>query len=137
MKIITYYECEICRFRYNIPERAQACEAQSTGPEYPVGTIFNEASGFYKGITFVIAANQIEGHSNRASLWAFRDNHAGDSLGLDDICGSNNGSVLPDTPAVDSLPTFTRAVQFLRKHKMVPLVWDGKRALTLKEWAKR
>lgn len=134
MKTITYYECEVCHNRHFTEASALRCEASGHAPEYQRGTIFNNAAGrgFFHSITFVVAENNLDGHMNHVTLWAFRDNSAGDSLGLDDVCGGTNATNLgeSDKPC-QSHPTFRRAVAFLHKHGIKPLVWNGKESVPL------
>jgi len=135
MKTIIRYECEICRTLHLKAGDALACEAQGPGKEVQVGTIFGNASdrqNFYKGMTFVIAKNAVYHHYNPCALWAFRDNHAGDSLDLKDLCGGNNQPNLNEVDVPDrNHPTFKRAVAFLKKHKVKPYIWNGKESVPL------
>lgn len=126
MKTIVYFECEICKQRYTDAQHAVMCEARGFAEEYPRGLIFGSTRGFYKD-TFVIAKNCLNGHSNSPALWAFRDTSAGDSLSLKDTFRSNNSTQLrTEDGANREHPTFKRAVRFLKRHNIVPLVWNGK-----------
>lgn len=135
MKTIIQYQCEICGNRSTSESVARACEARGPGVEIQVGTVFGEAGkrgAFYKDITFVIAKNDCSHHSNSPALWAFRDNNAGDSLGLTDICRGSNETRLSKRDVPDrNHPTFKRAVAFLKKHKIKAYVWTGKESVPL------
>lgn len=138
MRTIIRYECDICRSIHVEREHAEACEAKGRPDltQYPQGLIHGDASkGFYEGITFVVANVKVardNPHWIDGSLWAFRDNSAGDSLGLDDLCGPSGYFSLDkhDIPCRQH-PTFARAVAFLKKHNITPTVWDGKKAVKL------
>lgn len=150
MKTITLYECEICKRRYPTSDDAHQCEAKGAPrdprPEnpYPRGMIFYNASdpnNFYHNITFVAAEDgELTGmpsdpHWPRkwhfTLMWAFRDNGAGDSHEVGDVCGggiqdpSRRSCDIPDS----THPTFKRAVAFLKKHKIPITVWNGYRAV--------
>lgn len=135
MKTIIHYECGICRYRYLDEASARQCEAGGKAPKFQIGTIFNNAGNrqnFYKGITFVVAKNNCDRHSNYVALWALRDNGAGDSLGKKDLCGGRNMTPLGKSDVPDrNHPTFKRAVAFLKKHKIKAYVWDGKESKPL------
>ena len=135
MKITTRYECEICGLMFDNAPQALTCEARGRGDAspYPRGLIFNSAASrgnFYKRITFVVCEAHGDRHRVAASLWAFRDNGAGDSLGLTDTCGDSNSFELfkGDVPSPEH-PTFARAVAFLKRHKIPAYIWDGKKAV--------
>lgn len=126
MKTIIRYDCEICGNRHHEAADALACEAKGYAEEYPRGLIHGSTKGFYSDMTFVVAINSLEGHSNNGALWAFRDNGAGDSNNLKDLCGSGSLHVGREDAANRKHPTFTRAVAFLKRHHIKPLVWNGK-----------
>ena len=138
MKTITIYKCEICGNEYRQRDLAEICE-QKGRPDatiYPRGMIFGNASrGYYKGITFVVAKVEVARgckHYLRDQLWAFRDTSAGDSRYLQDVCGSGNFFMTGKADVPDRKhPTFLRAVKFLFDHGIVPLVWDGEKAVPL------
>jgi len=91
---------------------------------------------FYENITFALAKNRIEGHANNMSLWACRDNGAGDSLG-EQRCGGG------PVPKVESdygtnidveHPTFKRMVKWLKSQDIFVTVWDGEIAVPLDDF---
>lgn len=135
MKAIIEYECEVCHNRYKHLANAQHCEANPGDPVYQVGTIYSETGcrdAFYKNMTFVVAHNHVERHSNHVILWAFRDTSAGDSRSLKDVCGGSNSTHLSKRDVPDrNHPTFKRAVAFLKKHKIKAYVWTGKESVPL------
>ncbi len=131
--MIVVYVCEICGVAHSSREAAARCEARPKPREYPVGMIFGNHGGFYSDITFAVAANNIDGHSNHIRCWACRDNGAGDSLG-GECCASpgvpNTGMFSLDT----NHPTFGRLVAYLRNSGIEPAVWDGVRPVPLAEY---
>lgn len=130
MKTIVRYQCEVCGNQFTTASMAHACEDQPPVARYPRGLIFGSCTGFYKNITFVIAENDVHGHFNNPAMWAFRDNGAGDSRDLQDLCGSTNQTRLCKADAAKKdHPTFHRAVAFLKKHGIPASVWDGKQAI--------
>lgn len=139
MKIITHYQCEICKRQYDNPKDAQECEARGYPTPLPIGLIFNNPAKeeFYSNMTFAIAKvckDIYDPHSLDYSLWATRDSHVGDSLD-DDLCGGNSdhpveGRDIPDL----SHPTFQRMVAYLKAHKVPVTVWNGERPVPLKEF---
>jgi len=139
MKTITYYICEICGTRYNNEEIAVMCEAKGNPKHFPRGMIFGNHSrgAFYKDITFAVAYNHNDGHQNAGALWACRNNSAGDSLAISDVCGGH--SIEPDTRDVPDKnhPTFARMLKLLRSFgfaKSEITVWNGIKPITLKEF---
>lgn len=62
MKKIVFYECEVCRQRYEDKKWAEKCEAKGNAKEYPIGCIYgnHEKGAFYENITFAVATNKEE-----------------------------------------------------------------------------
>lgn len=133
MKTKTRYECEICHRDFLVEKEAAECEARGVPKLPPIGLIFGNASEIDHrdkkpiGITFAIAKVYLEGHAVDASLWACRNNGAGDSLGTD-LCGSGNGLHLYGVPDLRH-STFKRMVRYLTKQKIPITIWDGKDAV--------
>ncbi len=135
MKTKVEYQCDICKREYTDVKEAVACEARGTPKLPPVGLIFGNASEIDHrdkkpiNITFAIAKVYLEGHAVDASLWACRNNGAGDSLGKE-LCGSSNGLYIQGIPN-SRHSTFKRMVRYLKKEKIPITVWDGKDAVPL------
>lgn len=150
MKVITYYECDICRTQYHKAEHAQKCEAAGYGTEYPVGLMYGnhtQSEHLYYDITFAVASNHLHSHTNWGYSWACRDNGYSDSLD-ESICTSGNELKLTEHHGHlnPNHPTFKRMVNYLIDHKY-PLndheiqVWNGKEPIPLaqyiEEWNQR
>ncbi len=139
MKSITYHICEICHSRNTDIQVARECEARGRGPEYPRGMIYGNHSrgSFYKDITFAVASNHIDGHSNDGASWACRDNCAGDSNAIHDVCGGHTLSPDKHDRPDKTHPTFARMVRLLEifGFKVSEItVWDGTKPVPLKEF---
>lgn len=140
MKTIITYVCEICEEEYDNEAEAKECEAEGEPDfkKYPVGMIFCDASkGNYKDITFAITRTYKNGHFVGANWWACRDTGTGDNAGKGALlCGDSifciNRYGVPDP----NHPTFKRMVKVLKKEKMIITCWDGKKAISLKEFLK-
>ena len=135
-KKVIHYECEICGRRYKTKQGAVNCEKRGTGINYPIGCIYGDHTRgmFYHNITFAIATNRVDRHTNLGSSWACRDNGAGDSLGLA-RCGGNSLRLTDHDGKISQYhPTFKRMVKWLESQKIPVTVWDGERAVLLEEW---
>jgi len=135
-KKVIRYECEICRSRYITRSGAIDCEKRGPGVSYPIGCIYgNHTKGvLYYNITFAVATNLIDGHGNWGSSWACRDSRAGDSLGSQK-CGGNSLELTDyDGKISQHHPTFKRMVKWLESQEIPVTVWDGEKAVPLKEW---
>lgn len=96
MKVITTYQCEICRQEYSTEKQALQCEQRGwfNSDKYPKGLMFQYYINDYIGI-FAIP-NDIKptnggynrGHIGESSYWACRDKtkYNGDLLG-EEMCG--------------------------------------------------
>jgi hypothetical protein len=112
---------------------AQECEDRGPGVTYPIGCIYGDHAddSMYDKITFAVAENRIEGHSNRGSSWACRDTGYGDSIGLEKCGGStlwmskSCGNLNPRTPH------FKRMLSFLRSQQIDITVWDGEKPISI------
>ncbi len=139
MKIITFYICETCGLRYKDRDAAIMCEAKGKAPVYPIGMIYGDHSpgAFYRDITFAVAGNQPSGHANEGASWACRNNHAGDSIDKQDLCGGTSLRPLPQDAPKATHPTFARMVKLLKSFGFtedVITVWDGFKPVSLKEY---
>jgi hypothetical protein len=76
----------------------------------------------YNGITFAVATSVMNGHYLQGSMWATRDNGAGDSLG-GERCG--DGSLRVHGVPNPNHPTFKRMVKFLQSQNIPVTVWSG------------
>ena len=135
MKTIVSYECEICNLRYDNEQEAIKCEARPRPSRLPIGLVFNNASDrneFYFNMTFALAECEIDRHYRKATLWACRNNGAGDSLGKE-LCGNGNEFHLNETDRPDpNHPTFKRLVDWLQTTNIPITVWDGTKIVDLK-----
>lgn len=133
IKTITRYQCEICGGTYSTAKEARGCEAQGIDPSYPVGLLSQEdKDGFYgPKLAFALAELHPHGHYATASLWACRDNGAGDSLG-EYTCGSGN-SYRPEEFREWWLktPPMKRLIAWLRSQNITPMVWVKGKAVAL------
>jgi hypothetical protein len=137
MKIIpARFMCEVCRAIYIDEFDALNCETQDNPVLLPKGTMFGDhrKSSEYKDITFAIAKPLQIGHSDRSLLWACRDNQYGDSLGKN---FSEQHSGLSRYRLNPNHPTFKRMVDYLKRKKIRPLVWDGEKPVSLTEFKRR
>ncbi len=141
MKKIVTYMCEICHGESRVEKEIVDCEARGRAKAPPIGLIFGNASETDHrdkksiGITFCIAKVYVEGHGVDASLWACRDNGAGDSLGKE-LCGSGGGVNIYGIPDMRH-PTFKRMVKYLTKENIPITIWDGKEAVTIETFHAR
>jgi len=135
-KKIVYWECNICRQRYDKESGAINCEKKGVADKYPIGMICGSPHRFYKDITFATAGNHIQfGHYNTVSLWACRDNGVGDSL--DHQCGGGSYGLPCYNKPDKNHPTFKRMVKALKEKGIKDItVWDGKKPVSLKEFLK-
>lgn len=139
MKKIVFYECEVCRQRYEDKKWAEKCEAKGNAKEYPIGCIYgnHEKGAFYENITFAVATNKTWRHMNEGASWACRDNGAGDSLG-ESMCSGNSLSLREHDSKLDrNHPTFKRMVKWLQENNIPVTVWDGMKAVPYKKWMKK
>lgn len=133
MKKIILYECEICGRKSSDATSILNCEALGRSTGYPVGTIFNNASSrreFYSGITFAVAKCLPTGHFNQMLNWACRDNGGRDSIGKE-YCGGFTFLDGESSPDLNN-PTCKRLVKFLESKGIVPKIWNGEKAVSLK-----
>lgn len=130
----TRYECEICERVYDKEKDAIECESQGVQELLPVGLIYGNAKGFYKDITLCIAKSERNGHYLDNSLWACRDNGAGDNLG-EELCGDSFGystqNEVRESPN-RAHPTFRRMIKYLKKNKIKPLMVQRGKLVTAK-----
>ncbi len=135
VKTLVSYQCGICGREYNKMKDATECESKGIPKFPPVGLVFGNAKGFYKDITFCIAKVTREGHFVDTSLWACRDNGAGDSLGKN-LCGGGSASYGEDWQKLESPsrshPTFRRMIRYLKKNKIKPLMLQRGKAVSVK-----
>lgn len=134
MKIVTWYECDVCRARYCTPEEAFACESKPAPPVYPIGLIYgNHQDSMYRNITFAVATTEMDRHVNVIrSSWACRDTGYGDSLD-EHTCSSVNLTLYEcHGKLYKKHPTFIRMVNYLKSRGIPITVWDGKTAVPFK-----
>lgn len=135
IELITLYQCNICRTRYNELESAIHCFERGLAPYYPIGCIYgnHEAGNMYEHITFTVATNEPNiyfPHMNDGASWACRDSDAGDSLG-ESMCAGNSLHLTKHNAKIDpSQPHFKRMVKWLRNQRIDITVWDGDKAIT-------
>jgi hypothetical protein len=118
--------------QYDKPDDAISCEDRVLGKEYPIGCIYGDHVGFsmYTNITFAVAINIIEGHTNRGASWACRDNGAFDSLGKY-MCSGNSLYLNENDCRVNpKTEHFKRMVKFLWSIMVDITVWDGEKAVS-------
>jgi len=138
MKVITEYQCAICKRRWDTEEDALSCEARGVQDAVPVGCIHgnNRPGAFYDGIVFAVAACTVECHYRYLALWACRDAPigVGDSLGKE-RCGSGGPARLTehDAHVNRGMPAFRRMVEWLRSQGIEPTMWDGETAVPLED----
>ncbi len=137
MKKIIQYQCEGCGRRFMDEQDALDCEARGEAPNYPIGCVFgnHEKDAFYKDITFAVAQKRqskkgtFDYHHNDLSLWACRDNGAGDSLG-ESMCGGAHSTLSEYDGRIDfDAPHFKRMIKWLKEQNIPITVWDGKEAV--------
>lgn len=141
---IIEYKCSICGSRYSTLDGAEKCESQGK-PDFakaPVGLIV-AGSGMYSKIIFAIMGiHLLNEHTYEFTLWACRDNGAGDSVGTE-CCSGNGCTVRPydenlrnsySEPPNTELPAFRRMVCFLKVAGIDPTVWTGKEAVGLSDF---
>ena len=133
---IVKFDCNICGRRYDLKKDAQICEDQGPGTEYPIGCIYanHEDGAFYQDITFAVASNSVERHSNNGGSWACRSNNYGDSLGTEHCGGSSLSLNEYDSHINVGHPTFKRMVKWLQSQNIDITVWDGEKAVPLNKW---
>lgn len=133
MKRIVEYQCEICRSRYDLEQLALNCEARGPGNvnPYPLGLIFMLG---HEEITFAIARCSVHRpHYTMTSMWATRDNGAGDNF-AEVRCGGELDLVLEAWhKANPEQPTFKRMVDWLRSMKYPVRYWDGTKIIELEK----
>lgn len=143
MKIIIYYECEICRRRYDHATHAEECEAKGVPVPPPPGMLLGDhrPDAMYHDITFCIpdidSRRVIDRHWLIDCKWATRDSPYGDSLG-DSTCGGGNYFKLTeyDGHLNPEHITFRRMVKWLRKARphLDITVWNGTKIVPLDEY---
>lgn len=128
MKTLIFYECDICRRRYNTKELAEECESRGRPKPFPRGLIYGDhrKNRLYHEITFAIAKNNIDGHWNAPGSWAARDNGAGDNYGKV-LCGGNyqEWKDVVSNNLDKGTPTYRRIYQYLVSKKIKPVIWNG------------
>lgn len=143
---ITLYACDICRREYGTHEGAAGCELRGIAPvgEARRGVLLGTpevAGAFYENLTFAIAEDHgdlSDPHYSSVSLWAARNNGAGDSLGSEK-CGSGGGAGLQGgRPSISreglTHPTAVRLIAWLREEGIPPRVWNGSAIVSLEEY---
>lgn len=134
---IHYWECDVCRRRYDSFEEAEKCEMKGLPVPPPVGIIFgdNRIGEFYHDVVFSTVRpekyHHSYGHNFDDIKWATRDNGAGDSVG-DGFCGGNFFDDPRERPDLyghvnENMPAFRRMVEFLKSEGITPrvLMVDG------------
>jgi hypothetical protein len=133
---VTYY-CDICKQGHSTEEDAIECEARGVRDAYPIGLIFGDhrKGAFYQHITFAVAENDVEGHTNHLSLWACRE-HGGDSLG-EDMCGYHTSQLSESDGYVNlHCKSTKRLIRWLKSQGHDILIWNGKQIVTLDEYSR-
>lgn len=90
----------------------------------------DNANGFYGNICFAVAGNHLMGHTNLLTMWACRNNGAGDSLGK----YTCSGGITTPYPHARVCDVFIRMVNWLKENDIPITVWDGEKAVPLEEW---
>lgn len=109
---IKYYECEVCRIRYDTLSEAKRCETKKKVELYPIGMIFTMDD---LSMVFAIIKqhpNQL-GHHHAYSTWACRDTSVGDNVGSDKYCGIKSWDII--YPPNKKNPAYKRMVKALKK----------------------
>ena len=149
MKKITKYECEVCHRQCDTEAEANDCEAigKPNPQDFPIHVIVqfaDDSQDIYWGLSFCVDKWKRTGegyyaHDLHASMWACRDNYAGDSLGKEH-CGTdrcyhkisdfyNGASKVRDMKS----PHFCRMVNYLRLMNIPVRYWNGKEIVTLSD----
>ena len=130
------YKCMICTWSYNSLENAIECASRGYAPTYPIGCIYgNHKKGhMYENITFAVAQNRLELHSNLGYLWACRDTGAGDTLN-EEMCSGGTLTLNEHYKYLDvETPHFKRMVKYLTEARIPITVWDGEKAVPYEEY---
>ncbi len=147
MKIL--YQCEICGNTYKKKQECLNCEARQKSRQIiPTGTILKLHN---RKMVFAVAGGYVlNGHSFDYHFWACRDTGIGDSLGKEKCGGELLASIdfiLDGKPNLYSTeeemrktskyyavsdgmrksPAFKRLVKYLKKKKIKPTYWNGKK----------
>jgi hypothetical protein len=128
VRLIQYYECEICGRRHNDEAGALACEARGRPECPPAGTIYSFAMhGVRQHMAvspYMVMLNvDLRGHLLMEAAWACRPDH-GDTVG-EEHCGGMSAHFYPGNAAVTDDETFHRLVKYLRSEGIEPKVWNG------------
>ena len=124
-----FFQCDICRDKFDTLEEAQECEDQGLMEIPEPGIIFgdNRRDSFYKDVLFVTTDQMDKSWQDRHIMedgwWAFRDNGAGDNTG-ETLCGSGlfEGWCENHFHAGRNMPAFRRAVEYLKSRGITPQV---------------
>ena len=147
MKTITRYKCEICGNEYESEAEAIKCEAKGKPMPKDFSThvivqFADDSKDSYWGLSFCVDKWKRSGegyyaHDIQASMWACRDNYAGDSLGKEH-CGSNSSyhkesDFYNEFSKVREMksPHFCRMVDYLQLMGIPVRYWDGKQIITM------
>ena len=88
----------------------------------------------YENITFAVAQNRLELHSNLGYLWACRDTGAGDTLN-EEMCSGGTLTLNEHYKYLDvETPHFKRMVKYLTEARIPITVWDGEKAVPYEEY---
>ncbi len=124
-----FFQCDICRDKFDTLEEAQECEDKGRMEIPPPGIIFgdNRPGDMYAGIIFATTDRNDETdlyhHLMYDGRWAWRDNSSGDNVGKE-LCGSGfyYGLDKLDCHVNQNMPAFARAVKYLKSRGFTPQV---------------
>lgn len=137
MKTVTFYDCEICRARFLEARHAIQCEDRGREEALPLYLIAQntQRGAFYKGLVFMSHELTREGHGIGYGFYITRPTAVGDSFKKE--CGGDRGNLTPSTsPDVES-PEFQRMIEFARKEGIVPMIWNGKKPVSVSKFLGR
>lgn len=145
MKVITQYQCEICKKRYDTEKQALACEARGVPDlnKYPIGLMYQYIMhGSFVGIFSIAKLEISDSHTVSIASWAIRDSKvARYSLG-DQLVGGSMEFMYTTPEALDSFidfykiedkyvrsSEFKEMVEYLKKKKITPQYYNEKKEL--------
>jgi len=138
VKQLTKWQCETCGKKYETKSQAKKCEAKIPAV-YPVGCMY-ATHNFSVNDTYAVAENRINNHQNNGSSWDSRDEDADHKLvGHNHTFQNGSGQLIlgqSDKHADPDLPSCKRMIEWLESQGITPTIWDGEKAISLKEGRK-
>ena len=117
-KIITQYQCEICKERYEKEPDAIECESKGIPDLISIGTIFSMGVGDMVFAVIKQLPNQY-GHHHGYLTWGCRDTDAGDNAEGEHFCGFESWDKI--YPPNKKIPAYKRMIKALQKTKIKPI----------------